>query len=293
MTLWRTLTVVLSFAATSNAYSFLSCVDYDRTQDICYGFMRDYASILPTASHAYNFQANAYNFTNNTVMANNLASQADVAVDPTLQNRTSASAPLPNNQQVYNAYGAYQMLQAAPGQIITLTWPRTADPDGTVADGSSQLNIYYNPNATINAGTNYNSSTDPSLAVFQQHHLANLSYADNLTCLVDDNKYNLSVHCSGQVQIPTNLTDGIYTFLWHWVINNTSPQPVDNATLYLDYRFAFEIQVRTPTYLVCVTEAANAPAAAPSAGTVASAGAAAPAQIVAQGSSLETAAFSG
>ncbi len=69
-----------------------------------------------------------------------------------LQNRTSASAPLPNNQQVYNAYGAYQMLQAAPGQIITLTWPRTADPDGTVADGSSQLNIYYNPNATINAG---------------------------------------------------------------------------------------------------------------------------------------------
>lgn len=70
-----------------------------------------------------------------------------------VQNRTSASAPLPNNQQVYNAYGAYQMLQAAPGQIITLTWPRTADPDGTVADGSSQLNIYYNPNATINAGT--------------------------------------------------------------------------------------------------------------------------------------------
>lgn len=47
--------------------------------------MRDYASILPTASHAYNFQANAYNFTNNTVMADNLASQADVAVDPTLQ----------------------------------------------------------------------------------------------------------------------------------------------------------------------------------------------------------------
>ncbi len=73
-----------------------------------------------------------------------------------LQNRTSASASLPNNQQVYNAYGAYQMLQAAPGQIITLTWPRTADPDGTVADGSSQLNIYYNPNATINAGVFHN-----------------------------------------------------------------------------------------------------------------------------------------
>ena len=47
--------------------------------------MRDYASILPTASHAYNFQANAYNFTDNTVMANNAASQANVAVDPTLQ----------------------------------------------------------------------------------------------------------------------------------------------------------------------------------------------------------------
>lgn len=75
-----------------------------------------------------------------------------------LQNRTSASAPLPNNQQVYNAYGAYQMLQAAPGQIITLTWPRTADPDGTVADGSSQLNIYYNPNATINAGVFHNAA---------------------------------------------------------------------------------------------------------------------------------------
>ena len=47
------------------------------------------------------------------------------------------------------------MLTAAPGQIITLTWPRTADPDGTVADGSSQLNIYYNPNATINAGVSF------------------------------------------------------------------------------------------------------------------------------------------
>lgn len=143
------------------------------------------------------------------------------------------------------------------------------------------------------AGTNYNSSTDPSLAVFQQHHLANLSYADNLTCLVDDNKYNLSVHCSGQVQIPANLTDGIYTFLWHWVINNTSPEPVDNAPLYLDYRFAFEIQVRTPSNLVCATEAANAPAPVPSAGSGASASAPAPAEIVAQGSSLESAAFSG
>ena len=69
-----------------------------------------------------------------------------------LQNRTSASAPLPNNQPVFNAYGPYQMMQAVPGQILTLTWPRTAEPDGTVADGSSQVNVYYNPNATINAG---------------------------------------------------------------------------------------------------------------------------------------------
>ena len=49
------------------------------------GFMRDYASILPTASHAYNFQANAYGWTNNTAPATNAASQANEAVDPTLQ----------------------------------------------------------------------------------------------------------------------------------------------------------------------------------------------------------------
>lgn len=44
------------------------------------------------------------------------------------------------------------MLVAAPGQVITMTWPRTAPPDGTAADGSEFLNVYYNPNATINAG---------------------------------------------------------------------------------------------------------------------------------------------
>ena len=126
------------------------------------------------------------------------------------------------------------------------------------------------------AGTNYNSSTDPSLAVFQQYHLANLSYADNGACAVDDNKYNLSVHCTGQVQIPTNLADGIYTFLWHWVINNTSPTPVDGSPLYLDYRFAFEIQVRSPSNLVCSTEAANALAPAPSTAEEAMPSAAAP-----------------
>jgi len=31
--------------------------------------------------------------------------------------------------------------------------------------------------------------------------------------------------------------------LWHWVINNTSPTPVDGVTLYLEYRFAFEVNV--------------------------------------------------
>ncbi len=44
------------------------------------------------------------------------------------------------------------MLTAAPGQNITLTWPRTADPDGTVPDGSDSVNIYYNPDSCINAG---------------------------------------------------------------------------------------------------------------------------------------------
>ena len=47
--------------------------------------MRNYASILPTASHAYNFQANAYGFTDNTKPANNAASKSNMAVDPTLQ----------------------------------------------------------------------------------------------------------------------------------------------------------------------------------------------------------------
>ena len=69
-----------------------------------------------------------------------------------LQNRTSARSAIPNNQQVFNAYGRYPMLVAAPGQVITMTWPRTAPPDGTAADGSEFLNVYYNPNATINAG---------------------------------------------------------------------------------------------------------------------------------------------
>lgn len=50
------------------------------------------------------------------------------------------------------AYEGYQMLTAAPGENITLTWPRTATPDGTVADGSDTVSVYYYPNATINEG---------------------------------------------------------------------------------------------------------------------------------------------
>lgn len=69
-----------------------------------------------------------------------------------MQNRTSAYSADPNDQQVYNAYEGYPMLTAFPGQNITLTWPRTADPDGTVPDGSSAVNIYYNPDSSINAG---------------------------------------------------------------------------------------------------------------------------------------------
>ena len=144
------------------------------------------------------------------------------------------------------------------------------------------------------AGTNYNSSTDPSLAVFQQHHIANLSYANNGACLVDDAPYNLSVHCSGQIQVPSNLTDGIYTFLWHWVINNTSPMPVDNEPLYLEYRFAFEINVRSPTRQACVVEAVNAaapvpaPAPGPSVSALSGAPAPGPASLGRSGGSLES-----
>ena len=69
-----------------------------------------------------------------------------------LQNRTSASKPNSDGQQSYMAYGGYQMLTATPGQNITLTWPRTAQPDGTVADGSETVWVYYNPDSSINEG---------------------------------------------------------------------------------------------------------------------------------------------
>jgi len=98
---------------------------------------------------------------------------------------------------------------------------------------------------TLTAGANFSANSDPSLAVFQLNYLATLPFDDYNACAVNDDKYDLAVHCTGQLQIPVNLTDGIYTFLWHWVINNTSPTPVDGVTLYLDYRFAFEVNVNT------------------------------------------------
>ena len=69
-----------------------------------------------------------------------------------VQSRATAYCADPTVQQVYNAYQNYSMLTAAPGQNITLTWPRTAAPDGLVPDGSDSVNIYYNPDPSINAG---------------------------------------------------------------------------------------------------------------------------------------------
>ena len=45
-------------------------------------------------------QARAYNFTDASRAANNAASKANLAVDPTIQNRTSAGRAIPNQQQV-------------------------------------------------------------------------------------------------------------------------------------------------------------------------------------------------
>ena len=69
-----------------------------------------------------------------------------------VQNRATAFSGDPSIQQVLIAYQGYSMLTAAPGQNITLTWPRTAAPDGLVPDGSDSVNMYYNPNSSINAG---------------------------------------------------------------------------------------------------------------------------------------------
>lgn len=66
------------------------------------GYLRNYASVLPVMSHAYNFQIDAYGFTDTTRKADNQASQADVAVDPVLQVKgapvcvLAASSPFSN-----------------------------------------------------------------------------------------------------------------------------------------------------------------------------------------------------
>ena len=69
-----------------------------------------------------------------------------------LQNRSTASEPNAAGQQSYMAYEDYQMLTATPGQNITLTWPRTATPDGTVADGSETVWVYFYNDSSINEG---------------------------------------------------------------------------------------------------------------------------------------------
>ena len=76
---------VLSLA---DAYSFLSCTDYDQAQDLCYGYPRRYIQWVGGASHAYNLQAD--------LPAN--VDQTTVSVDTLWQvgpvNRTEA----PNSQ---------------------------------------------------------------------------------------------------------------------------------------------------------------------------------------------------
>ena len=69
-----------------DAYCFQR-ISVDRKLPGLAGYLRDYAAILPVMSHAYNFQANAYGFTDASRAADNQASEADLAVDPTLQVR--------------------------------------------------------------------------------------------------------------------------------------------------------------------------------------------------------------
>lgn len=99
--------------------------------------------------------------------------------------------------QVFNSYGVYNMLQAAPGQNITMTWPRTADPDGMPEDGSEFLQVYYWPNATINRGNNFSRSTDPTLAEFMNYPIANLRVSIDVFELgVDSTESNIDA-CLG------------------------------------------------------------------------------------------------
>ena len=81
---------------------------------------------------------------------------------------------------------------------------------------SPSASVYFWPNASINAGANFNMSADPTLAQFQQYQLANLPFNDNDTCQVstEEQKYDLATHCTGTITVPQGLDDGIYTFLW-------------------------------------------------------------------------------
>lgn len=65
-------------------------VDVGQLCFVLTGYLRDFSAILPVMSHAYNFQENAYGFKDTSRPADNAASEADAAVDPTLQvNRNS------------------------------------------------------------------------------------------------------------------------------------------------------------------------------------------------------------
>lgn len=229
----------LCFASQAAAYAFVSCTDYDEMEDVCYGYTRNYGYQAPLASHAYNLQDHLPAGVNQNI----------TSVDPAIQNRTVSGT-------AFAAYPGFPMLTAAPGQNITITWPRTADPDGDSVTSPS-VSVYYYPNATINAGLNFNKSQDPTLAQFQQHQLANLPFNENGTCAViaDNEKYDIAAHCRGTVQIPTDLENGIYTFLWYWIIHQ--PQ------LYRIYPQVFEVQVRAPPMLAgCASSAAYASPAA-------------------------------
>eukprot|EP00891_Asterochloris_glomerata_P008395 jgi/Astpho2/8395/Aster-01455 len=98
-----------------------------------------------------------------------------------------------------------------------MTWPRTADPDGTPEDGSNTVKVYYSTNTSMNAGNAFNSSKDPTLSTFMRNPVATLSFLGDNNCTVKDDKYDLASHCRATFALPGNLTDGsIYTFLWRW-----------------------------------------------------------------------------
>ena len=70
----------LGLLSSVEAYSFLSCTDYDQAQDLCYGYPRKYIQWVGGASHAYDLQAD--------IPAN--ADQTTVSVDPLWQVRADS-----------------------------------------------------------------------------------------------------------------------------------------------------------------------------------------------------------